>query len=135
MPKGSPAERLRKDLEANLAAGISIAVANIDNDLKDGSPVDTGRFRLGWIRVEGKGADSNAMPAEGQDSYPAPPKTTPQQVNGKEDQRILNNLPYAQRLSLQGWSKKVSADWFTRIAQNVENGKYLTQAYRQLGFK
>jgi predicted alpha/beta hydrolase family esterase len=56
-------------------------------------------------------------------------------VNGKEDQRILNNLPYAQRLSLQGWSKKVSADWFTRIAQNVENGKYLTQAYRQLGFK
>ena len=128
-------KKLMDELESKLAAGIAIAIANIDSDLKDGSPVDSGRFRLGWIRVEGKNADSNAVPPEGQDSYPAPPKISPQQVDGKQDQRLLNNLDYAQRLCLDGWSKKVPKDWFTNIAQRVENGKYLTEAYRTLGFK
>ena len=128
-------KKIMAELERELAQGIALATANIDADLKDGSPVDTGRFRVSWFHVEGTNADTDAVAPAGQSSYPAPAKLDANDINGTKDQRILNNLPYAQRLCLDGWSKKVPSDWFTRIGQRVQDGAYLTEAFRSLGFK
>ena len=129
--------KLAKAIQAAMERGIQEAVSQLDADLKAGSPVDEGRFRLGWTHVQAKGdPTTNAVPAENPSGeYPAPQDLDPTSVNPKLNQRIINNLPYASRLCRDGWSKKTSADWFLKIENQWLNGKYLDDAYRSQGLK
>ena len=126
-------EDLIEQLQKALEQSVSESVAAADADLKDSSPVDSGRFRASWFQEQSKSGvpDTNAVQPEGKDSYPVPAKLSPDQIDGSADQVLINNLPYAQRLCEQGWSKKVPEDWFTRIKQRWVTGGYLDEAFRR----
>lgn len=128
---------IAKKIKEAMERGLQEAVAQLDADLKSGSPVDEGRFRLGWYHVQSEGdPTTNAVPAENPSGeYPAPQDLDPTSVNPKLNQRIINNLPYASRLCRDGWSKKTDADWFLKIENQWLNGKYLDEAYRKEGLK
>ena len=137
MAKKKSLEEMAKAINDAMERGIQAAVSQLDTDLKDGSPVDEGRFRLSWIHVQSKGdPTTNYAPPENESgNYPNPPPLDPTEVNPKLNQRIISNLPYSSRLCRDGWSKKTSADWFTKIENRWLNGKYLDDAYRNQGLK
>ena len=116
-----------------LERSVSEAVAAADADLKNASPVDSGRFRASWFQAEARGGtpDTNAVQPAGKNSYPAPAKLSPDQIDGKANQILINNLDYSQRLCEQGWSKKVPENWFTNIRQRWVAGGYLDEAFRR----
>jgi len=116
--------RLREAMEAAAAE----AVARVHADVVQESPVATGRFRASWFWIEG--GDTSAVEGEASEgsTIGAPTTVTPGEINPTIDQRIVNNLPYAERLCLDGWSNQVPPDWFTRIAQEWESGDYLNRS-------
>ena len=126
-------QEITEAFEKALERSVSEAVAAADADLKDSSPVDSGRFRSSWFQIEAKSGtpDTNAVQPAGKDSYPAPAKLSPDQIDGSANQVLINNLNYAQRLCEQGWSKKVPENWFTNIKQRWVAGKYLDEAFRR----
>lgn len=97
------------------------AVLETDRKIKEESPVDTGRFRLGWAIGE------NAAPYQG-----PPPgdyrgqSTPPLAVNYELGQERLgnvysvhNNLPYAEPLA-NGSSKQAPAGWVQGVAKDIQ---------------
>ena len=94
------------------------------------SPVDTGRFRSSWIHNE-DGDTDEVMSENKAGRYPQRPPVAPEQVNARKEQLLINNLPYATRLCLEGWSKKAAPDWFTSIGQRWQTGQYFDQANQQ----
>ena len=112
---------------------VSEAVAALDADLKEGSPVDTGRFKASWFHAQSRSGIpdfDNAVPDPGENKVPAPPALEADELDGLANHVIINNLAYATRLCEEGWSEKVAADWFKSIAQRWESGKYLDAAFR-----
>lgn len=130
-------KKLTQALKEAFEESIQEATAQLDADIKDGSPVDSGRFRASWFRLQGTTNPGTAVaeePAKDQ-TVPAPPVTQPGEVDPKQDQVIYNALPYANRLCTSGWSKQVSEDWFTVIGDRWESGKYLDEALKSRGIK
>ena len=124
-------EQFKDSMELSAAE----AIAAVDSDLKDASPVDSGRFRASWFLVQSRGGipDTNQVapePPEGK-KVKAPPPVNADSLDGGANSTVINNLPYAQRLCEQGWSKKVPENWFTNIKQRWESGKYLDEAFRR----
>jgi hypothetical protein len=135
--KKTNVKKLTEAIKEAMEQSIQEATAQLDADLKDGSPVDSGRFRASWFHLNGSTQAGNAVapePSEGQ-TIPAPPNLQPGEVNPKQDQVIYNSLPYSTRLALSGYSKKVPEDWFTTIAARWEKGDYLDKALRDNGVK
>lgn len=131
-------EALKKIPEGlNDAMQISVqeSVAAMDSDLKDGSPVDSGRFRASWFHAQARGGEPSTgkiVPeVEKGQRVSAPPSLDPDSLDGLANHIVINNLPYATRLCEAGWSKKVSEDWFKVIGQRWETGKYLDEALKR----
>jgi hypothetical protein len=125
---------LSGDLRSRMERSIQGAVAAAHADLIKGSPVDEGRFRASWVHAQAPNgpADTNEMvPESDSGSYPQPPPMSPAAVDPRQNQRLINNLPYATRLCYEGWSKKAPPDWFTRIADRWNKGAYLDEASRR----
>ena len=128
-------KKIARQLEELIELSTAEAVAAVDADLKDASPVLSGRFRASWFVVQSRSGipDTNEVvpePAEGA-KVPAPPTIDADQLDGGANTTIINNLPYAQRLCEQGYSKKVPANWFTNIKQRWVAGSYLDEAFRR----
>ena len=122
-------------LENALELSVQEAVAQLDTDLKDGSPVDSGRFRASWFQAQARGSEPStdrvAPEVKKGQKVQAPPALTPESLDGLANHIVINNLPYAERLCEDGWSSKVSEDWFKRIGQRWETGKYLEEALKK----
>ena len=124
-------EQFKDSIELSTAE----ALAAVDADLKDASPVDSGRFRASWFLVQSRGGtpDTNEVvpePAKGK-KVKAPPTINADELDGGANSTIVNNLSYAQRLCEEGYSKKVPENWFTDIKQRWVAGKYLDEAFRR----
>ncbi len=121
------------DLRRQMMRSIQGAVSAAHKDLIDGSPVDTGLFRSSWLHAEAAGGrpENNTAPVrtKGQ-QIPAPTPVAPGDVDPTKNQAIINNQPYATRLCLEGYSRKVAPDWYTSIAQQWQSGQYLDRARR-----
>ena len=120
---------------AGSEGGPRLARAEEYHCISEASPVDSGRFRASWFVVQSRSGipDTNEVvpePAEGA-KVPAPPTIDADQLDGGANTTIINNLPYAQRLCEQGYSKKVPANWFTNIKQRWVAGSYLDEAFRR----
>ncbi len=91
-----------KVLQVQRAIGLHVISQVIQR-----SPVDTGRFRMGWQAKVGN--PSLWMPPEGAESYAVPNASTLLASSGLttpfQALYITNNLPYAERLE-EGWSKQ-----------------------------
>lgn len=131
MARRNDLSRMARDLRAAIEAGAREAVAAVHGDLIKGSPVDTGRFRASWFHVQSPGKPDTDEAAE-PGRYGSPPSPVdPSAVDPRQNQAFINNLPYATRLCLEGWSKKAPADWFTRIGDRWTKGAYLDEAFQR----
>ena len=100
-------------------------VLEADKLVKEGSPVDTGRFAVSWQIGENK---SDGTPAKEGKYGPegvgtvvrGPQGVNPNQIKAENNYYIHNNLPYAERLCYQGHSKKVDSNWFEMIAKEMQ---------------
>jgi len=100
---------------------LRVAVLETDRKIKEKSPVDTGRFRLGWAIGE------NAAPYQGPPpgnyrGQSAPPLAINYQLGQEKLGNVYsvhNNLPYAERLA-QGWSQQAPAGWVQGVAKDIQ---------------
>lgn len=97
---------------------LRATVLETDSRLKQGSPVDTGRFRLSWAISEQGTPGYDAGPQSGASAI-TPPRRLDYQVERTGNvYHIHNNLPYAERLA-NGWSTQAPAGWTDIIAREM----------------
>ena len=97
---------------------LRVTVFETDSRLKQGSPVDTGRFRLSWAISETGTPGYDAGPQAGPSAI-TPPRRLDYQVERLGGvYHIHNNLPYAEPLA-NGHSPKAPAGWTDLIARDM----------------
>jgi hypothetical protein len=99
---------------------LRATVLETDGLVKSKSPVDTGRFRLGW--QVGENAAGSTPPPPGNYSG-IPPMQAYNYQAGQEKlgniYSVHNNLPYAEPLA-DGSSKQAQPGWVQGIAKDVQ---------------
>ncbi len=109
-------------MEGQIEQLLRTTVFEADGKLKEGSPVDTGRFRVSW-QVGENNANSTPAPEGDYRGVPAPLKGSNYRA-GQEKlgnyYSIHNNLPYAERLAYEDWSTQASAGWVDLIAKEMQ---------------
>jgi hypothetical protein len=104
-------------------------VLETDGLVKSKSPVDTGRFRLGW--QVGENAAGSTPPPPGNYPNVSPMRAYNYQAGREKLGNIYsvhNNLPYAEPLA-NGSSKQANAGWVQGIAKDVQ-GRVIAAAAR-----
>ena len=97
---------------------LRVTVFETDSRLKQGSPVDTGRFRLSWAISETGTPGYDAGPQTGASGI-TPPRRLDYQIERLGGvYHIHNNLPYAEPLA-NGHSPKAPAGWTDLIAREM----------------
>lgn len=100
---------------------LRVAVLETDRKIKEKSPVDTGRFRLGWAIGENV-APYQGPPPGNYRGQSAPPLAINYQLGQEKLGNVYsvhNNLPYAERLA-QGWSQQAPAGWVQGVAKDIQ---------------
>lgn len=110
MAKFTDANALEKHIKKALDALQAKALITTQSALGSEavSPVDTGRFRSSWFAAEG--SSSNAVAPEGANS--ANTDATGLKVDSNKDYHLTNNLPYAERLCVEGYAVSKPPSWF-----------------------
>jgi len=97
-------------------------VLEADGLVKQASPVDTGRFAVSW--QIGENSNKGTPAKEGKYPNTKPSAKGSNYKPGTETVGntyfIHNNLPYAERLCYQGWSKKNDPNWFEMVAKEMQ---------------
>jgi hypothetical protein len=110
---------------------LRTTVLETDSRLKEGSPVDTGRFRVSW-QVGENSANSTPAPKGDYKGTPASLKGSNYRA-GQEKlgnyYSIHNNLPYAEPLA-NGYSQKAPAGWVDLIAKEMQ--AYVKSQYEKI---
>ena len=110
---------------------LRTTVLETDRKAKEGSPVDTGRFRISW-QVGENAANSTPAPKGDYRGTSAPLKgsnyTAGQEKLGNY-YSIHNNLPYAERLA-NGYSPKADAGWVDLIGKQMQ--AYVRSQYEKI---
>ena len=97
---------------------LRVTVFETDSRLKQGSPVDTGRFRLSWAISETGTPGYDAGPQTGASAITPPRRLDYQIERAGGIYHIHNNLPYAERLA-NGHSPQAPAGWTDLIAREM----------------
>ena len=110
---------------------LRTTVFETDKRAKEGSPVDTGRFKVSWQIGEN---DASGVPAPEGDygNTLTPPKGTnyiPGQERLGNVYSVHNNLPYAEPLA-QGHSVQAPAGWVDAIAKDMQ--AYVDSNWRKI---
>jgi hypothetical protein len=103
-----------KDLERHMRRAMDALAAQViittqaELGSSKVSPVDTGRMRSSWFAAEG--APSSEVAAEGTDA----PRNDARQlrVDSTKEYHLTNNLPYAQKVAVEGHVVSKPANWF-----------------------
>ena len=97
---------------------LRVTVFETDSRLKQGSPVDTGRFRLSWAISETGTPGYDAGPQAGGSGITPPRRLDYQIERAGGVYHIHNNLPYAEPLA-NGHSPQAPAGWTDLIAREM----------------
>ena len=97
---------------------LRVTVFETDSRLKQGSPVDTGRFRLSWAISETGTPGYDAGPQAGGSGITPPRRLDYQIERAGGIYHIHNNLPYAEPLA-NGHSPQAPAGWTDLIAREM----------------
>jgi hypothetical protein len=97
---------------------LRVVVMETDSRLKQGSPVDTGRFRMSWAISEQGTPGYDAGPQAGGGSITPPRRLDYQVERAGGVYHIHNSLPYAEPLA-NGRSPKAPAGWTDLIAREM----------------
>ena len=118
-------------MEGQVEQLLRVTVLEADGKLKEGSPVDTGRFRVSW-QVGENNANSTPAPKGDYRGAPAPLKGSNYRA-GQEKlgnyYSIHNNLPYAERLG-NGYSTQADEGWIDLIAKQMQ--AYVRSQYEKI---
>ena len=111
MPRFTRASDLEKHLKKALDQLQAETLITTQAELSSSavSPIDTGRLRSSWFAAEGN-ASSSVAP-EGANS----PNTDARglRVDAFKTYHLTNNLPYAERVAVEGHVVQKPATWFT----------------------
>ena len=110
---------------------LRVTVLEADGKLKEGSPVDTGRFRVSWQVGENANNSTPAPPGDYR-GVPAPLKGSNYRARQEKlgnYYSIHNNLPYAEPLA-NGHSPQASAGWVDLIGKQMQ--AFVRSAYEQI---
>ena len=97
---------------------LRVTVFETDSRLKQGSPVDTGRFRLSWAISETGTPGYDAGPQAGASGITPPRRLDYQVERAGGIYHIHNSLPYAEPLA-NGHSPQAPAGWTDLIAREI----------------
>ena len=97
---------------------LRVTVFETDSRLKQGSPVDTGRFRLSWAISETGTPGYDAGPQTGASGITPPRRLDYQIERAGGIYHIHNSLPYAEPLA-NGHSPQAPAGWTDLIAREI----------------
>lgn len=97
---------------------LRVTVFETDSRLKQGSPVDTGRFRLSWAISETGTPGYDAGPQTGASGITPPRRLDYQIERAGGVYHIHNNLPYAEPLA-NGHSPQAPEGWTDLIAREM----------------
>lgn len=97
---------------------LRVTVFETDSRLKQGSPVDTGRFCLSWAISETGTPGYDAGPQTGASGITPPRRLDYQIERAGGIYHIHNNLPYAEPLA-NGHSPQAPAGWTDLIAREM----------------
>jgi hypothetical protein len=110
MPKFTRAADLEKHLKKALDRLQAETLITTQAELGSTkvSPYDSGRLRSSWFAAEGSA--SSAVPPEGTDS----PNTdaTGLRIDSSKTYHLTSNLPYTQRVALEGHVVSQPKNWF-----------------------
>ena len=118
-------------MEGQVEQLLRVTVFEADQKLKEKSPVDLGRFRIGWQIGENSNNSTPPPPGDyrGKD---APPKGS-NYIAGQEKlgnyYSIHNNLPYAEPLA-NGYSPQANAGWIDLIGKEMQ--AYVRSQYEKI---
>jgi len=103
---------LRKAADTLMAEIIITTQARLGS--KAVSPIDSGRLRSSWFASEG--SPSDAVPPEDANS----PNTDAAElrVDSRKDYYLTSNLPYTQRVALEGHVVSKPANWFIDLVNH-----------------
>ena len=101
------AAHLKKALDQLQAETLITTQAELSSSAV--SPIDTGRLRSSWFAAEGT-ASSSVVP-EGANSPNTDAKGL--RVDAFKTYHLTNNLPYAERVAVEGHVVQKPATWFT----------------------
>ena len=108
-------------MEGQVEQLLRATVLKADGKLKEESPVDLGRFRIGW-QIGENASNSTPPPPGDYRGKEAPPKGS-NYIVGQEKlgnyYSIHNNLPYAEPLA-NGHSPQADAGWIDLIAKEMQ---------------
>jgi len=109
---------IAKYCEDQMEKLLRAAVLETDSLVKQGSPVDTGRFQASW-QVGENSASGTGVPAGSYSGVTAIKRIGYQQEKVGNIYSVHNNLPYAEPLA-NGWSNKAPPGWVQGIAKDVQ---------------
>ena len=114
MPRFTRASDLEKHLKKALDQLQAETLITTQAELGSSkvSPVDTGRLRSSWFAAEGTA--SSAVPPEGTDSPNTDAKGL--RVDAFKTYHLTSNLPYAERVAVEGHVVQKPANWFIDFA-------------------
>lgn len=118
-------------MEGQVEQLLRVTVFEADQELKSKSPVDLGRFRIGWQIGENSNNSTPPPPGDyrGKD---APPRGS-NYIVGQEKlgnyYSIHNNLPYAEPLA-NGHSPQADAGWIDLIGKEMQS--YVRSQYEKI---
>jgi hypothetical protein len=118
-------------MEGQVEQLLRVTVLETDRKVKEGSPVDTGRFRISW-QVGENNANSAPAPKGDYKGTPVPLKAS-NYTAGQEKlgnyYSIHNNLPYAEPLA-NGYSPQATAGWIDLIGKEMQ--AYVRSQYEKI---
>lgn len=113
---------------------IRIAVLELDGQLKEGSPVDTGRLRASWQITQNAADGKGVEPGDYRSFDPPPDRTNYSEERIGNVYNVYNNLEYAEPVisgnnlprSWQegGWRSKknqIVQNYHLTVAKNIQN--------------
>jgi len=132
-----PFNQIPDFVEGNFNRLIREAVLTADAQLKDGSPVDTGRLRASWQITQNAADGKGVGPGDYRNFDPPPNRTNYSQERIGNVYNVYNNLEYAepvisgknlppswQKAKPAGWRSKddqVTQNYHLTVAKNVQN--------------
>ena len=118
-------------MEGQVEQLLRATVLTTDGKLKEKSPVDLGRFRIGW-QIGENASNSTPPPPGDHRGKEAPPKGY-NYIVGQEKlgnyYSIHNNLPYAELLA-NGYSPQADAGWVDLIGKEMQ--AYVRSQYEKI---
>lgn len=121
-----PFDQIPDFIEGKFNRLIRIAVLELDGQLKDGSPVDTGRLRASWQITQNAADGKGVEPGDYKNFDPPPDRTNYSEERIGNVYNVYNNLEYAEPV-ISGnnlppsWQKAKPAGWRSKKNQIVQN--------------